>query len=184
MSKTTKLLTALLFSSLLLTSLSANEEKSSTLFYVKLGMMHPFDISTRSNDVLPIFGVGARLQKGNIGFDASANLATIALVNYASLKGVFLVYPLPEKRNQLYFGVGPGIGEVTDVFPSLFGEEETNELGMLTVEGVVGYEFRHTPCFKTFIQLELTQPVVRFSYRNDGRDYFKTAIALTVGAGF
>src|SRR5581483_6211429 len=97
----------LLFFFLISSVLHADQEKRSSLYYVKLGATHP---PGDSSGILPSIGLGVRFQRDYYGFDLSANLGSIVFVNYASLKGIFLFYPRPEKRHQLYFGVGPGVG--------------------------------------------------------------------------
>ena len=181
MSKTKKILLALLFLSYVLPSLRAGEEKKSSLYYMKLGITHP---PGNSSAFLPNFGLGIRFQKDNYGFDLSANLGSIVFINYASLKGTLLFYPRPEKKHQLYFGIGPGIGYHVSAIPmgSPFGGV-SHENGNVTVEGVLGCEFRHAHHFKTFIQLELSQPTFCFG-KHGHHDGYKPGVALTGGIGF
>lgn len=160
--------------------LHAEQENRSSLYYLKLGATYP---PGDSSGILPTFGLGTRFQRDYYGFDLSANLASIVFINYASLKGIFLFYPQPEKRSQLYFGFGPGIGHHLTSVPmgGPFGGA-TTEYGKATLEGVLGYEFRHTQHFKTFIQIELSQPIFGFS-----RHYhcgYKPGVCLTGGFGF
>lgn len=170
-----------LFSFFLLSSsiLHADLEKKSSLYYVKLGAVHP-----GSSDILPNFGLGARFQRGYYGLDLSANLGSVVFTNYASLKGVFLFLPRPEKRHQLYFGIGSGVGYHLTSVPmgGPFGSA-TTEYGTIPLEGILGYEFRHARRFKTFIQIELSQPTFVFG----GHPYhscYKPGVALNGGVGF
>lgn len=109
------------------------------------------------SEVLPTIGLGARFQKNKHGFDISANFSSLIFTNYASLKGLFLFYPYPEKKNQFYLGVGPGIGYHLNFVPmgSPYGTASDSR-GSVTLEGVLGYEFRHSKHLKTFIQLEIS----------------------------
>ena len=59
----------------------------------------------------------------------------------------------------------------------------SDERGNVTVEGVLGYEFRHKHHFKTFIQLELSQPTFVFG-GHKRRGGYKPGVALTGGIGF
>ena len=178
--KTRKALILLLITSSFLPILGASEEKKSSLYYAKLGATYPPGDSI----VLPTFGIGARFQRDHYGLDLSANLGSILLINYASLKGTFLFYPQPEKKNQLYFGVGPGVGYYLDSIPMGHPHGSTSgEWGIVTVEGVFGYEFRHTDHFKTFVQLELSQPTFGFAEQRHHSDY-RPGFALTAGFGF
>lgn len=160
--------------------LPANQEKRSSLYYIKLGVAHPCGDSSY---FLPSLGLGARFQKGYYGFDLSASHSTLVFMNYASLKGMFLFYPQPEKKHQLYLGVGPGIGCHFGGVPmgAPFGGASSKRW-TLNLEGVLGYEFRHTAHFKTFIQLELTQPV--FGFGEGHRGSYKPGFALMGGIGF
>ncbi len=117
---------------------------------------------------MPNIGLGARYQKGHYGVDLSANLGSLILFNYASLKGMFLYYPQPEKKHPLYLGIGPGLGYHLNAIamPAPYGGC-SQDYGSVTLEGVVGYEFRHTDHFKTFIQLELSQPTIDFAGSKD-----------------
>lgn len=171
----------LLFFLLVSSTVHADQENRSSLYYVKLGVTHP---TGDSSGILPSFGLGTRFQNDYYGFDLSVNLASIIFINYASLKGLVLFYPRPEKRNQLYLGIGPGLGYHLTSVPlgGPFGGA-TNEYGSVTLEGVVGYEFRHTSHFKTFIQLELSQPTFGFG-RHAHHCNYKPGFALTGGFGF
>ena len=171
----------LLFFLLISSVLHADQEKRSSLYYVKLGATHP---PGSSSGILPSFGLGVRFQKDYYGCDLSANLGSVVFVNYASLKGMFLYYPRPEKRHQLYFGCGPGLGYHLTSVPmgAPFGSA-TTEYGNITLEGAIGYEFRHARHFKTFIQLELSQPTFNFGgYKH--RSSYTPRVALTGGFGF
>jgi hypothetical protein len=172
-----------LFLSFLLISsvLHADPEKKSSLYYVKIGGIHP---PGGLSNVLPDFGIGARFQRGWYGFDLSANLGSLAFANYASLKGVFLFYPWPENGHQLYFGIGTGLGyHLTSVPMGGPYGSATTEYGNMTLESVVGYEFRHTRRFKTFIQVELSQPTFVFG-RHTYHSSYKPGVALIGGCGF
>lgn len=176
-----KILMTLLFVCCFLRFLNANEEERSSLYYLKLGVIYP---PNGASSVLPSFGVGARFQRGSRGFDISANLSSLLFMNYASLKGIYLFYPHPEKKHQLYYGIGPGIGYHVNVFPMGGPFRTANaEHGNLTAEGVLGYEFRHTPSFKTFIQLEFSQPIAVF-HQHGCRYRYQPGVTLCGGIGF
>lgn len=161
--------------------LHANQEKGSSLCYIKLGAAHP---PGTSSAVLPSFGLGTRLQKDYYGFDLSANINSLIFVNYASLKGAFLFYPQPGKSHQFYFGMGPGLGyHLTSVPMGGPYGSATTDYGNITVEGLVGYEFRHSNHLKTFIQLELSQPSYVWG-RPKPHNGYKPGVALTGGLGF
>jgi hypothetical protein len=137
--------------------------------------------------VLPGIGLGARYQWERHGCDISINASSLVFFNYFSLKALYLHYPMPERKHQLYFGCGPSIGYYAGGTPgpSRMGGGRCNEYTCLNLEGVVGYEFRHARHFKPFVQLELTQPVV---YMHTGINHRKgdhaPGVAITGGLGF
>lgn len=164
----------------LMSQLNAFELKESSLYYLKLGAAYSSDDS----GVLPHFGLGARFQKDQYGFDLSANLNSMIFMNHISLKGLFLFYPYPKNKNQFYFGVGPGIGYRFSSVP--MGQPygcASDKQGYVAIEGIVGYEFRHSRHFKTFVQLEMTQPFFGFGGKKYHRNN-KPGFAISAGMGF
>lgn len=176
-----KLRNLLLLLILISSILHSDQETRSSLYYIKLGAAHP---PGNSAVILPSCGIGTRFQRDNHGFDLSANLGSVVFVNYASLKGLFLFYPQPERQHQLYYGVGPGLGYHLASVPmgGPFGGG-TTEYGNITLEGVLGYEFRHASHFKSFIQLEISQPSMGFG-RHRIYCRFTPGVALHGGFGF
>ena len=162
-----------------LSFLDAEEENRSSLYYMKLGAVFPPGDSAY---VLPVYGIGTRFQRSYYGIDLSANVATTGSINYLSLKGLFLFYPHPEKKNQFYLGIGPGIGYYTTAGLIDPYASRSHECTMATLEGVIGYELRHSQRFKTFVQLEPSQPV--FQLTDDHPCRYKPGVALTFGIGF
>lgn len=168
-----------LFVLLSFAALNATEENNSSLYYLKLGASYP----SGTDCVLPTFGLGARFQKNQYGFDLSANLSSMVFVNYASLKGLFLFYPNVEKKNQWYVGIGPGLGYYLKVAKGHPTGSRERKHGCVALEGCLGYEFRHYKHFKTFVQLEFSQPVIHFGGRNFDRSY-RPGIGFSAGFGF
>lgn len=164
-------------------NISAGEEdKKSPLYYLKLGAV---TIPGNVGIALPTLGVGARFQKGYYGLDLSANLGSMfAMSNYISLKSIFLLYPQPIKQHQLYMGCGPGLGFCSHAIlmggPLVGGGSMENS--SFNLEGVLGYEFRHPPHYKTFIQFEISQPVIYI--KNRAYQNYIPGIGLSVCVGF
>jgi hypothetical protein len=150
--------------------------ESSSLYYIKLGGIHP---PGNTVDLLPTASLGARFERGGYGCDLSLNFGSCIFENYTSLKGIFLFYPRPQKRDRFYLGMGPGVGFRSSSAPmgGPYGATHS-EWRWITLEGVLGYELRF-PYLKTFIQLEGTQPALCL----DGKHY-EPALALTLGLGF
>lgn len=163
---------------ILFPGLYAFETKESSSYYFKLGATYP----PKNSGLLPTVGLGIRVQKDYCGLDLSANLGTLVFVNYASLKSLCLFYPYPASRDQIYFGVGPGIGYQLNSIPKGIALHMAScRRGFLTVEGLIGYEFRHSDYYKTFMQIELFQPIISL---NKHHRHYKPGIAFTAGIGF
>lgn len=154
-------------------NLKAYEHKNATLVYLKAGAS---SIPSVSSHLLPTVGLGGRFQRDHYGCDLSANLTSEIFTNYLFLRGLFLYYPQLQKKHPFYVGVGPGLG--------YYGEWYATHK-MLTVDAVLGYEFRHAPHFKTFIQLELSQPAFVWDAQSSHRHYgYHPGWGLHAGIGF
>lgn len=167
-----KIITLIILLIVCVTTVFANEASSSSMVYFKGGAsLPPCQVSKRHVPV-PSVGLGYRWQKGRTGFDLSLNAGSLFVVNYASVKGLFLFYPNPQE-SRFYFGVGPGYVHNVSI---------DNSNRCLSLEGVIGYEFASSCRCKPFIQLEITQPVVTFKSRFSSK---KTpGVALMFGIGF
>jgi hypothetical protein len=164
---------------LIIPALNAFEEQESSLRYLKMGAVHP--PAQSGEGVVPTFGLGMRCQRDHYGYDLSLNLGTLIFTNEVSVKGMFLYYPYPEQKNQLYLGMGPGVGYHVDVIPmgAPYGGT-SHEYGYLTAEGVAGYEWRPARPIKPFVELGISQPVAHFR----GRASHKPGSGLSFGFGF
>ncbi len=165
----------------ILPSLRANENSSKApLYYFKLGGTSiPGD--SRTILPLPTVGLGIRFQKDSHGFDLSATLGSLLFFNYFSLKGLFLFYPQSEKTQRFYLGCGPGIGYCLSACS--MGSPRVNastEYGLLNFEGVLGYEFKCSRHFKTFVQFEISQPLLHI----DGHSHYTPGVGFSVGMCF
>lgn len=181
MTKNLKLILALLLTFGIFLEAKISAQNPTAFYYMKLGAANP---PCSSGAILPCLGLGARFQKGQYGCDISVNAATLVFDNYAALKGLFLYYPQPYGKKQIYFGLGSGVGYCMEAVPlggSLGGH--TNENGVINLEGVLGYEFRHSRYFATFIQFEIYQPTFYFGGEKRRWNY-KPGIALMGGIGF
>lgn len=126
---------------------------NASLYYVKSGAHY-----SAEGYFLPSLGVGARFQKNRYGFDLSCSAASMVFVNEASVKGLFLFYPRPQKKRAFYCGIGPGLGYQQYSVPVRWGG--TNENAFASIEGALGYEFRRDRRLKTFVQLEAGHPFI------------------------
>lgn len=168
---------------LLITSFSLNfsalEAEESSLTYMKFGATHP----PGDTGILPTIGLGTRVQKNSYGFDISLNGSSVIFSNYASLKGMVLYYPFNE-NNHFYVGFGAGVGYHENSAPlgPPYGSSSKKQ-GNVNLEAAIGYEFHHSRNFKTFIQLELTQPTFTLGKQRNQKSG-KPGVAVTFGLGF
>jgi hypothetical protein len=192
MLKKLKLLPSLLLGLLSISRLHGNSEgcchnveqecllERSALYYLKLGITDP---PADSPKFLPTLGLGARFQKGHHGFDLSASLSSMMLYNYFSMKQIFLYYPLKQKNHPFYLGLGPGVGFHFNAVPNAGSHgASSSEWVNLNLEGLMGMEFRHAEHLKTFIQVELSQPICTFATHRE--DKYIPGVALVGGFGF
>jgi hypothetical protein len=141
-----------------------------SMYYIKIGPTLP---PGHNSHVLSTFGLGARFKYGYCGLDLSTTLSSNIIANYAVFKGMFLLYPQPSQVNGIYFGIGPGIGYHLG--------KASHSYAMITAEGVLGYECRRSANFKTFIQLEFSQPTFCIgTYKKNQR----AGMGLIGGVGF
>lgn len=155
-------------------------ENQSSLYYMKFGAQL---VPGERTIVLPTLGLGARYQWDRHGCDFSVNGSSLIFFNYFSFKALYLYYPMPERKNQLYFGVGPSIGYYAGGIPGPGDCRGCGEYGCVNLEGLVGYEFRHSRHFKTFVQLELTQPAI-YTHSTRKHGHYAPGVAITGGLGF
>ena len=93
----------------------------------------------------------------------------------------------------MYFGVGGGYGfeyckkKYGGIIPGLGcslgpSYSRTWTTHFLTVDGMIGYEFRRDKRFKPFLELGLSQPVVYLNDKNHKN--WNPAITLSLGLGW
>jgi hypothetical protein len=136
--------------------------------YVKPGIV----VTPGDHYVVPSTGAGVRVSKDHFGADVSANWA---IKHYGSGKGLLLFYPSPDDKNRFYFGAGGGYAHSNRNERTPYGRPRP-ESGP-TADGVVGYEWRHSENIKSFLQLEVAQPVSSHRQKSPG-------FAISYGIGF
>lgn len=144
--------------------------------YVKMGVAFP---------PMPTFGVGTRFQQGKTGFDLSANIDSLLVFNYGEIKGLYLYYPHHEEESPVYFGIGTGIAYRVNLIEGkgLFSSNTNAEQGTIPLDFIVGREFRADNRLKTFVQLEISQPLINFNHQ-EGKGSFSPRASVTFGMGF
>lgn len=157
---------------ILLTTTLLFGEDTERRYYVKMGAAYP---------PLPTFGIGARFQHGQNGFDLSANIDSLLIFNYGEIKGLYLYYPYPEEDHPVYMGIGLGVAYRINLFndKGLYGYSG----GTIPIHFVFGREFRKNHHLKTFVQLEVSQPVIHFD-RLNGNHSYAPRVAAVFGLGF
>jgi hypothetical protein len=156
--------------------LFSEEQPRQQSSYVKMGVAFP---------PMPTFGVGTRFQQGKTGFDFSANIDSLLVFNYGEIKGLYLYYPHPEEEHPAYFGIGSGIAYRVNLIQGkgLYSSTTNAEQGTIPLDFVLGREFRQDDCLKTFIQLEISQPLIHFN-QHHGKGSFSPRVAATYGMCF
>lgn len=107
---------------------------------------------------IPSIGVGFRHHEGANGCDFSLNAGSIVFFNYAGVKALYLHYPIHAKHRYFYCGVGGGAGVLLTIIPTVVPPGSTeNTDPMVSLEGVLGWEFFSHKKMKFFIQAEGSQ---------------------------
>lgn len=156
---------------------------SPTLLYLKTGG------GTLANGYPQIAaGLGGRCRKDYHGLDISINVqGFLELYRSESLvapKVQYLFYPFPHHRHALYFGGGVGYGCAYDHdVPRHQGKREYSSIyHFLTVDGVIGCEFRRDEKFNPILQLEISNCVVGPKSRN--YHPWDSTLILSLGIGW
>lgn len=161
--------------SLLILAMTPFLTAEETSNYVKAGVAFP---------PMPTVGIGTRIHHERTAIDLSANFDSLIAFNYGELKGLYLYYPRPDEENPLYYGVGTGIAYRINLIEAkgIYRSQNTSQ-GIIPIDFVVGREYREEGCMQTFLQFELSQPVIRFA-RDYGKGSYVPRAAVTYGWGF
>ncbi len=115
---------------------------------------------------IPSVGVGFRHHEGASGYDFSLNAGSIVFFNYAGIKALYLHYPFHAKHRYFYWGIGGGAGVLLTAFPTVVPPGSAGDIGpIVSLEGVLGWEFFSHKKMKFFIQAEGSQifpPRIKF----------------------
>jgi len=162
--------------------LEINESVSPILFYSKIGGgLMPGGAPCVS------LGIGGRYRHGHHGIDFSVNGHgfTLIFMNAYSIstKAQYLYYPKPHSNYALYLGGGVGYTSMYDdaFVPINGGVGTSHTTQFLTLDGVVGCEFRRDKKIKPILQLELSMPTI---YLNDRLQSSRVpSVVLFMGVG-
>ena len=152
-----------LFIFLLFLSLNASlfsqslRSQSESHYFLKIGAVTLPDNARP----LPSLGFAWRTKQSRFGFDVSLNSAS-NIANYAfSLKANALTYAEWMGSRKLFAGCGAGLHYVSSLVlmggPLVRGGSK--DTGIITAEGVLGYQFPLTSCLLGCWQFEVSIPI-------------------------
>jgi len=154
-----------------------------SFIYLKMGVSdsQPVD-AIDSVKVVPGLGLGYRLASGASAIDISASYnrrftrtdeGKRDTYFYTVPKANYLYYTSPAKDNSFYLGGGLAWGGLKT--------KDSREFMGLIPNAAIGYEINRKAAFRTFVQLDVSQPAIAASQKNDFPGPFAE---LSVGAGF
>ena len=146
--------------------------------YLRMGVMDTDPVS--SVQIVPGLGLGYRLNAGSSAVDFSANFTHGKGLNgkhtvyfYTLPKATYLHYITPEKDQSLYAGAGLAFGGLKT--------KDGSKFAGLIPNAAVGYEMNRKANWRSFVQLDVSQPAIAADRSGD----FPGPIAeISVGAGF
>jgi len=133
--------------------------------------------SGSSSDVAPLFAFGRRFDIGNAALDISAGWAGSEHSGYDVEyfyfpKVVYLAYEKPNAISSFFYGGGL----------SWSGYRKMNQhFSGISAEAVVGYELQRNSNIRPMVQLELSQPLLAYSYRGT---HPGPAVQMSMNVGF
>lgn len=136
----------------------------------------------QESQILPVFGVGKRLECCEMGIDYSASMGYVNRVGshnhsvfiYTLPKITCLVYNDPSAKNTLYYGGGAS-------WSGIINNNNRQIFHGVFIEGLVGYELQRNCSTRTFLQLDISQPILS-AYRKGS---FPTpTLHLVFGVGY
>jgi len=164
------------------------EEKTSTakksFTYLRMGISDstPAEQNLKDVRVVPGLGLGYRLISGPSAIDISASYNRRYVRDeegkkdtyfYTLPKANYLHYITPASSSSAYVGAGMAWG-------GLKNKNKSEFIGLIP-NVAAGYEMNRNAAWRSFVQLDVSQPAVAASRKND----FPGPIAeLSVGAGF
>ncbi len=152
---------------------------------------------------VPGIGIGYRLASGSSAMDLSANMGVSHqkhgsnAVSYTLPKANYLYYFTPTEDNSLYVGGGLAWGGIhTEVYDrqasihtDLYDDEEDDydhfsqrtDFDGIIANAAVGYELQRSKSFRSFVQLDVSQPTLAVSQRHA---FPSPSAELSIGIGF
>lgn len=151
--------------------------------YFRMGVTDSYPASTLNDvKIVPSLGLGYRYATGPSAIDVSANFCSRLMPTYEGHKDTYsytlpkvnyLHYVTPARNNSLYAGGGMA-------FSGMKTKDENEFLGLVP-NIAVGYEMNRNQNWKSFVQLDISQPAI--AARSKGN--FPGPLAeVSFGAGF
>ena len=137
--------------------------------------------------MLPGLGLGYRLAAGSSAIDISASFnrrdfrtdeGKEHLFMYTLPKANYLYYVTADSNNSLYVGAGLAWGGVRTKDAETKDEREFHGL---IPNAAVGYEMNRNASWRSFVQLDVSQPAIAASQKGD---LPKPFAEISLGAGF
>ena len=165
-----------------ITTVEKISPSSKSFTYLKMGAMDTYPTDTVQ--IVPGLGLGYRLNTGDGAVDFSANYTRGTGLNgkevtyfYTFPKVSYLHYLSPSKSQSLYVGAGLAFG-------SLKNKEMAKFIGLIP-SATLGYEMNRKANFRSFLQLDVSQPAVAAKLtRNDGVKFPGPVAEFSLGVGF
>lgn len=153
-------------------------EKNRSYTYLRMGALDTYPDD--SVQIIPGLGLGYRLNTGNGALDLSANytrgkgLKGKETAYYYTLpKAAYLHYLTPANNQSLYAGAGLAFGGMKN--------KKGDKFTGLVPNATLGYEMNRDSNFRSFIQLDVSQPALAAETKGT----FPGPIAeISLGAGF
>lgn len=167
------------------------EEKpliKSSFGYLKMGVSDSETVPSEK-DIIPGIGIGYRIFSGSSALDISASISSrttreneekLSSTSYVFPRVNYLYYPSAKSSNSFYAGGGLSWGAVYSSSTSDLSKNSNEFVGLIPNINV-GYEMSRMSTIRTFIQLDVSQPVIAATRKGDLPRPFAE---ISLGAGF
>jgi hypothetical protein len=153
---------------------------SKSFGYLKMGVSDS-ELPGNTEQMIPGLGLGYRIGSDSSAFDLSAAFNGREIRDGAektrtyqyALKGNYLYYVTAARNSSLYAGGGLAWGGMKTL--------DGREFQGIIPNVALGYEMNRNAAWRSFVQLDVSQPILAASQRGDLPDAFAE---ISLGAGF
>jgi len=165
-----------------LPSIEAKMTPTKSFGYLRMGVSDSHLPTDGVQQMLPGLGLGYRLAAGSSAIDISASFnrrdfrsdeGKEHVFVYTLPKANYLYYITAESNNSFYAGAGMAWGGVKT--------RDEREFHGLIPNVALGYEMNRNAAWRSFVQLDVSQPAIAASQKGD---LPKAFAELSLGAGF